>query len=1103
MSGQGGEGVDARGQARSRWQEGPLPIIARERLLQELRGVLTRKLAVICAPAGYGKTTLVRDLQHSLGIPFIWFALGPAHGQLAGFLRGLAAAAAPHVPGGIRLALPLSRLPEADVELRELGRLLAADLADGPEEHLVLVLDDLHVADAVPEIWPVLEGMLADLPAGVHLVIASRTRPRLPLARLEALGLMLRLEAADLSFSSAEARHLLREVLSAEPGEEELALALQRTEGWAAGLVLVANALRDRAPGERLGLLRQFRGHGQLFDFVAQEVMAAQPPDLQDFLLKSSVLTALEPGLLHDLLPGAPIGPMLQRLEERNLFLVPQRAGGAAGAPPESYRYHHLFRGFLQQQSIRHLGDAALQDLHRRAARAYLDRRREEEALSHLVAAREWSAAAPIMAGLVDDYLKALRQEDVSGWLRQAPRELLDNDPDLVYVRAQLEGWLPRYEVLAGLYERCLNLYEARGDRRGLLRTLNWMQHRFWALRRPIVQAAAARFAGHGDPELAARGQVLLASCMVAEGRWDDAIAALEELLPATPAGGQERWLCQGTLAAVAFWAADFPRCLQHGVEESLSRTAAGDFTWDVYNWAAYGLLGDGVGMELFQKQFVSQDLPPAMRRMAANVAQFGQAMIYVFRREWAAAMACLEGLRPYFNDRRSLFPSLGSKATFTAQAELARLYQRIGRHTEAREYLERNLELAMGHTELGVLAAAQMAEHMALGGQLPAARSYLQKARELQPAGVVGLTGLVTGVAAARTLWADGDHAGATAAAADVLRATMERRCPYLVVHYGGEPLVPVLAELARGPGRDLVTSWLRSIWEEMSGFLGGLTTHPDPDLRRGADSLLDLLGPGARGRPSPDLRVYALGRTEAYVHNRLVGGNDWNRAKVKLLFMALLLRRGRPLAKEEILAWLWPRAPGATARANLRVTVHGLKRALEPGLPAGAASRFIDADRESVTLIQPERIWCDVWEFEDKLNRGRQLMRRDDREEGAENLRAAVALWRGTLLPGNTFAEQFVDVRSRLEQGYIRACLDLSEHAVADADARGAVEYARRALTADPAAEAAYQFLIRAYLHLGDRESAMNAYRVCRKRLRVHLGVDPSPETLALLQQ
>lgn len=1077
---------------------GPLPVVQRGRLVAELQGLLHRRLALVLAPGGYGKTTLLRELEQRLSqIPFAWCSLEPGGGSLPAFLRALSQAITPHLPEGTHIAA-LGGATGSEAEVRELALQFAADLTEQPEEHLVIVLDDLHHADRTPEVWTFLDALIAALPPGVHILAASRTRPHLPLARLQSRGDLLQVNDLDLSFSAEEARRFF-EHLGLHLDEEELQVILQRTEGWATGLLLVANAGRGRPAAERLALLRKLEDRRDLFEYMAQEVFAAQPPELQDFLLHTAVLGTLDPVMVHELLPGAPVGRLMEQLEERNLFLVVDPRTG-------HYRYHHLFRGFLSQQALRHLGAPALAALHRRVANSVPARRRPDWALNHLLAAEDWAAATPLMAALVDAYLKGLRQEDVHGWLQSVPGPLLDSDPDFLYVRLQLATWLNQFDVASALYERTLDLCMAAGNRTGLLRTLNSLQHHYYKVRRPFVGRVAQQLSQSPDPELAVRGKQLLAAGLIAEARWHDALHALEELVPQMPAGSMARCNCQENLALFSFLAADFRRCLQHGVEEVAARNAQGDFSWGVYNWASHVFLGDVVGLEMYHRQFAAMEVPPAARRLFTVVTQMGQGILHQMKGEWAQAVALYEGLRPYYNDGHSLKPTLGPDTTFVVRAELARIYHRQGRLDEAGELLERNLGLTASYTEVNALACAQLAEHHAARGDLQAARTYLDKARAALPPGLVGVAALAVGLAAARVHWIAGEAEAAAAALDTVLAAVLEKGCAFLVVHYGGEPLVPVLAHLLQVPQhRDRAVRWAQALGAEAGRFLGALASHPDPAVVRGAAALLGVTAPAARqgaGAAAPELRVYALGRCEAYVHDHPVGGPDWNRAKVKMLLIGLLLRKGRPASRDELLRWLWPETAAAAGRTNLRVTLHGLKRALEPGLSAGDRSRFIGAARDEIALADPARVWFDLWEFEDRITRGRQTLRQGQRAEGLALLREAVSLWHGPLLPGPVFAGHLGERRARVEQAYLRACLDLAQDALDKGEPRAAVDLARKALQADPAAEPAFQVMIRAHLARGDRDAALLAWKACRKYLRQHLGVEPSPETARLLK-
>src|SRR6266516_2626477 len=290
---------------------GPRPgFVPRPRLADRLEEGLARGLVLVCAPAGSGKTVLLADWARRRGRPVAWLSLDAADNDPARFWRHAVAA---------------------------LINKLAAQPA---EDKAVLVLDDYHLIDSQPVHEAVLF-LLEHLPPGLRLVLASRSDPPLPLARLRACGQLAELRAAELRFTADEAAALLREAIGADLPGATVAALTARTEGWAAGLQLAGLSLRGQA--DAAGSVAAFSGsHRYVLDYLTGEVLEGQTGQVRGFLLETSVLERLS-GELCDAVTGRAGGhAMLEQVERAGLFLVPlDEVRGW-------WRYHHFFADLLQ-----------------------------------------------------------------------------------------------------------------------------------------------------------------------------------------------------------------------------------------------------------------------------------------------------------------------------------------------------------------------------------------------------------------------------------------------------------------------------------------------------------------------------------------------------------------------------------------------------------------------------------------------------------------------------------------------------------------------------------------------------------------------------------
>jgi LuxR family maltose regulon positive regulatory protein len=409
-------------------------VVPRERLLAQLRAGLDRKLTLVSAPAGFGKTTLVSEWVADCGRKAAWLSLDDGDSDPARFLGYLVASlqtVAEHVGAGVTGMLQSPQPPPVESILTT----LLNELADLPDD-ILLVLDDYHAIDSRP-VDDALAFVIEHLPPRLHLVITTREDPQLPLARLRTRGQMTELRAADLRFTPAEAAAFLTGAMNLDLSGEDIAALEQRTEGWIAGLQLAAISMQGHA--DATGFIQSFTGsHRFVMDYLIDEVLHQQSANVQAFLLRTSILDQLC-GSLCDavLLDSSASGrETLEYLERANLFLVPldnERLW---------YRYHHLFAELLRQRLHQSIGSSTgnVTELHRRASAWYEANGMELEAFRHAAAANDVARAERLIEGNGIPLHFRGAGMPVLKWLESLPRAELDARPSLwvIYASALL-----------------------------------------------------------------------------------------------------------------------------------------------------------------------------------------------------------------------------------------------------------------------------------------------------------------------------------------------------------------------------------------------------------------------------------------------------------------------------------------------------------------------------------------------------------------------------------------------------------------------------------------------------------------------------------------
>ena len=413
--------------------------VGRPRLLERLRRGADSKLTLLSAPAGFGKTTLLAewlDDPAADGRSTAWLSLDPSDGQALSFWAYVIAALQTVAPGVGADLLSLLRQPQPPPIQLVLAPLV--NELSTTSDQIVLVLDDYHVIDA-HDVHQGMAFLLEHLPPQIHVVIATRADPPLPLARLRGRAELVEIRAADLRFTPDEALAYLNEVMDLDLAAQDVAALEGRTEGWIAALQLAALSIQGR--DDVAGFIAGFAGDDRyIVDYLVEEVLQRQPDHVRSFLLQTSILDRLS-GPLTDAVTGQDGGrAMLEGLDRANLFLVP------LDDRRQWYRYHQLFADVLR---------ARLQDeqpdrvpvLHRRASHWYEHDGDRSEAIRHAMAGEDFDRAADLIELAIPSMSQGRQEATLRRWLNAIPDDLFEARPVLAVgwvamrlVRGEAEG---------------------------------------------------------------------------------------------------------------------------------------------------------------------------------------------------------------------------------------------------------------------------------------------------------------------------------------------------------------------------------------------------------------------------------------------------------------------------------------------------------------------------------------------------------------------------------------------------------------------------------------------------------------------------------------
>jgi LuxR family maltose regulon positive regulatory protein len=401
-------------------------LVPRPRLIERLDRGAASALTLLSAPAGFGKTTVLAawlaaaPASPATQRPAAWLSLDPGDNDPATFWAYVIAALRTAAPGVGARAVALLEAPQPP-PLHDMLTTLLNDLGSLGHD-LVLVLDDYHVIEA-PDVQDGMSFFLDHLPAQVHVVIAGRADPAVPLARFRARGELVEARAADLRFTAGEAGAYLTDVMGLALTAHDVSALAERTEGWIAALQLAALSMQGR--DDVAGFIAGFAGDDRyIVDYLVEEVVQRQPDEVRTFLLQTSILTRLN-GSLCDAVTGRDGGrAMLETLERENLFLIP------LDDRRRWYRYHHLFADVLQTRLLDEQPDRVA-DLHSRASVWYAQNGEQTVAIHHALAAGDVDRAADLIEVAMPAMRRDRREATLRGWLEMLPEPLFAVRPVL------------------------------------------------------------------------------------------------------------------------------------------------------------------------------------------------------------------------------------------------------------------------------------------------------------------------------------------------------------------------------------------------------------------------------------------------------------------------------------------------------------------------------------------------------------------------------------------------------------------------------------------------------------------------------------------------
>jgi LuxR family maltose regulon positive regulatory protein len=1074
--------------------------------VDRVRAAADGPLVTIVAGAGWGKSLLLTLAATQTG-DSMWAWLSVDQGMRSPILlmTYMMASVAERVPGfgaGVQLAGP----PEAQA-----GAFLA-ECEQVVAEDIVICLDDVHALSGSPS-ERALAAVVSGLPPRAHVALASRTELDVPLGRLRTAGQVTELAERDLALDAAEAAALLRSQGTIVSDEQAAALQ-RRTEGWPAGIALLAQAGLEAVPPHALD-----RSH--LFAYLAEEVYERQPPRLRDFLLATSVPERFDASLARALSGRADAARLIAELRRARLFC--ERLPG----PGSWHRYHQLFRQFLLERLEERSGGRR-QALERLAGETWLAKGERTEAVVHLLAAGEAARALDAVEPVAEQMATSAQADQLAGWLARIPRERWGERPALVLAEATLSFGRGEFDRAIDALERAITRFVEQGESEraalgscflmnALASTTSGQQER--------AIASGRQFLALLDPgrPLVGAGRVMLAAINGYAGHYAAAEAELDRALAAIPV--PPPWLRAYAECVRAFWI-DFPagrlEAASGALGAALPQIDGGPdddplaFAPVLYSWLCWVMMQRGDADSALDA-LERAEAAGRRRGIAGGMAEMSKwrATVLAIAERWtdlslelARFPAGGAGQQSYHLDiaeARLLAHDGGPPGTLEAAVERAR----AGVRRTACTFEEAMVlcELATAAQDAGVadlarpLGASALAVARRGGEPWSLARAHLTSALADGPDADDDLDAALTLTAAdvSDELWTRKERRRAAPLLARALARGLgpDGVAERLLAASGGEVISECAAQLEDAPpaARAALARAAGQVSDADAALLARLARDPDAAVREAGRAAQVALA----GRPRPPLRIATLGGLRVHHGEHPVTERSFGRRKARALLACLICARG-PVHRERLAEWLWPELPSARALPAFHTALYELRRALEPGLTRGVASRLVVTDGESYRLaLSPH----DELDAEALLRLARRPEAPEAPDAEIRRLERARALWGGEFLPEWPYADWARDLRRLLDAAYEDVLQDLGEALLAAGRPREAAGPFRALLLRDPEREAACRGAMRAHAAAGEPALALRQFHLLRAALRRGQGTEPTEETRALFSR
>lgn len=1038
-------------------------VLTRPRLLRRLYDLIDRKIILMSAPAGYGKSTLLVDFAQDLEHPVCWYSLDQSDQDPRVFLEHLILSLQHRFPEfGEASRQALNTHKDLSNGAPGLISVLINEIVQNIPRWFVLVLDDYHHLGSNIEINAILEQILTYQTDQFLLIIASRTVPEFPFTiRLAARGQIGGIGQEDLQFRPEDIQKLLAQNYNLHISEREAEELAAQSEGWITGLLLTVQTMWK---GILANLTRAQSANQPVYEYLAQEVFAQQPPAVQEFLIASSTLKSLNPNLCQEALGLHGAERFIAEIEDRNLFIIRFEDGW--------YRYHHLFQEYLQQR-FRKKDPDRWEAFQRRAAGWFLAQGRFEEAVDHYMTAEAYDKAADVMQDAARKMFLAGHFRTLMRWGDNLPTPQMEKSPRLALFQSRAADMLAQWDKALTLAAQAEEGYQIAEDKSGVAYA---QLHRceIWQKQGRLQEALdlgkeVLAFAQDNQLPVTYEAERIIGRSLLDLGNPQDSERHLRKALEAsyTQATEFEQASVRTALLDCLLRQGKLKEAItvQEQVVEIRRRLNSPASLAEALNDLGYALYLAGEhrkALPLFEESLTLARRCGHRRGEGLTLLSLCE-LLQSGGAPQQALEICQEGIA-VANDLGDRFLSA------CGQEVLGLVYYSLGKPDQAEAAIQRALDQVSQQGSIYQQARyrAVLEFVRAMGGSPKTSSPDLDEAsRQLAELGG-GSDWAQARLFNALVLFASDQKRKALEVLSELVK-TLDYGTQAPLLANQGHLVLPLLRYALRQDNAD--KCWT-ALYDRVQSFQQDIGLMLNQKF-------------AVKDKQPPEIRIYGFGIGRVERNGEEIPISDWGAAATRLMLFYMLMHSYR--TRDQIANVLWEDLPADKVKATFHTTKFRLKRAL--------GTEVLSYEGGYYKLHPDFDHWFDVRIFEE-------LIESPTSESRIEHLQAAIDLYKGDFLE-DCYDDWCIQLRQALREECLTAIDELTDLWLARRRYRHAIRILFRGLEIDNLRESFHRNLIRTYALAGERSQALNQYQRWKNLLEAELNTVPSESTTTLYKR